>query len=338
MWCIRGDMGCVAQEILIFRSASCHQTFVRLDNRFQQNSENGRWCRRASAALGQKENHHSPQIFCKISINTQWHHCYTPWFLVKKTWLDSRKSKNSNANIRKCPFTNQTKPWDPIKSGPISPQMKAAPSLVGSGEPRLPRQWGGGSRAGPAESWVFVMQTRPFPTSIKEVASVESVQLGLCDTAGLSNSPVIVRELAIHFGVSHGVLRAFGALLSKARTRWHPPPIPLHSCGCTVVFPCLLSQCVVLWSSSVSYLTGMATGPDCVGVGSNCSHIWKPPSLQSAAGTGLRIAFPCVRLENREKNHESLNVQDAGTFRGARAQKIHSKCPHARGGVQKRQG
>lgn len=165
--------------------------------------------------------------------------------------------------------------------------MKAASSPVGSGEPRLPRQRAGGSRAGPAECWVFVMQTRPFPTSIKEVASVESVQLGLCDTVGLSNLPVIVRGLAIHFGVSHGVLRAFGALLSKARTRWHPPHP--YSCGCTVVFPCLLNQRVVLWSSSVSYLTGMATGPDCVGVGSNCSHIRKPPSLQSAAGICLRI-------------------------------------------------
>lgn len=203
--------------------------------------------------------------------------------------------------------------------------MKAASSLVGSGEPRLPPvSGGGGGRAGPAECWVFVMQTRPFPTSIKEVASVESVQLGLCDTVGLSNLPVIVRELAIHFGVSHGVLGAFGALLSKAHTRWHPPP-PI-SCGCTVVFPCLLNQRVVLWSSSVSYLTGMATGPDCVGVGSNCSHIRKPPSLQSAAGICLRIAFPCMCLENREKNLESLKLLDGGTFRGARAQKIHRKC------------
>lgn len=98
-------------------------------------------------------------------------------------------------------------------------------------------QWGGGGRAGPAECWVFVMQTRPFPTSIKEVASVESVQLGLCDTVGLSNLPVIVRELAIHFGVSHGVLRAFGALLSKARTRWHPPPpFPVDALLCFRVY------------------------------------------------------------------------------------------------------
>lgn len=105
-----------------------------------------------------------------------------------------------------------------------------------------------------------------------------------------------------------------------------PDGTPLHSCGCTVVFPCLLNQRVVLWSSSVSYLTGKVTGPDCVGVGSNCSHIRKPPSLQSAAGICFWIAVPCMRLENREKNPESLKLQDAGTFRGARAQKTHSKC------------
>lgn len=73
------------------------------------------------------------------------------------------------------------------------------------------------------------------------------------------------------------------------------------------------------------YLTGMVTGPDCVGVGSNCSHIRKPPGLQSAAWTCLRNAFPRMRLENSERNHGSLKLQDAGTFQEAPAQGIHSK-------------
>lgn len=115
-------------------------------------------------------------------------------------------------------------------------------------------------------------------------------------------------------------------------------PPPLHSCGCTVVFPCLLNQRVVLWSSSVSYLAGMVTGPDCVGVGSNCSHIRKPPSLQSAAGICLRIAFPCMRLENREKNPGSLKLQDAGTFWGRSSTENTFKMFPAQDGVQKLQG
>lgn len=157
------------------------------------------------------------------------------------------KEKNVTQKCQcKCHLKKQTsnRVWTDISA---LPKMKPVSSAVGR-EPWLPRRWGGGSRAGSAEWWVFVMQTECFPTSIKEVASVESVQLGLCDRAGLSNLPVIVRELTIYFGVSHGVLRAFGALLSKARTRWQFV-FPPRSRGCTVVFLCLLNQRVVLWSS-----------------------------------------------------------------------------------------
>lgn len=98
----------------------------------------------------------------------------------------------------------------------------------------------GCSRSGAGRTLrVWVMQTQLFPSSIKEVASVESVQLGLCDPASLANLSLTVRELAIYFGVSHEVLRAFGALFSKVCTRW-------RFCGCAVVFLCLLRQRVVL--------------------------------------------------------------------------------------------
>lgn len=82
------------------------------------------------------------------------------------------------------------------------------------------------------------MQMQLFQSSVKDVASVESVQLGLCDRASLSNLPVTVRELAIHFGVSHEVLRAFGALFSKVCTRWRFffPPVSADALLCLCVY------------------------------------------------------------------------------------------------------
>lgn len=56
----------------------------------------------------------------------------------------------------------------------------------------------------------------------------------------------------------------------------------------------------------------MATGPDCVGVGSNCSHIRKPPSLQSAAWIRLQIAFPRMHFEKTKR--EPCFFRAAGTF------------------------
>lgn len=125
-----------------------------------------------------------------------------------------------------------------IRPGPLSPAQRPhlhPPPPPVNGEGRVCRMLS-----------VWAMQTQLFQTSIKEVVSVESVQLGLCDRASLSELPVIVGELTIHFGVSHEVLRAFGALLSKAWTRWHFSTPPPSIRGCTVVFLCLLKQRVVL--------------------------------------------------------------------------------------------
>lgn len=115
---------------------------------------------------------------------------------------------------------------------------------------------------------VWVMQTQLFQSSIKEAASVESVQLGVCDRASWSNLPVIVRELAIHLCITWGPESIWGFVQQSLHQMVFLPPPP-GFCGCAVVFLCLLNQHVVLWSSSVSGL------PPRDGYGSRLCRCWK---------------------------------------------------------------